>query len=142
MARRRYGRKLSALTQSKLRSALTNGSVVLNGVDHRVRSIRRLKDLLAAHIADLGGDDLLSEAQRCIVRRAAMLELQLEMMESSWSANGGEASAKQIEVYQRATNTLRRCVESLGLNAGRKPREINALDDPAWRAYEKEMRAP
>jgi hypothetical protein len=118
-------RKRSQLSLSKARSAVTNGSAVLEGVDHRIRSMRRLRDLLHAHEQDLGGADLLSEGQRTIIRRASVLTLWLEMQESRWaSTNGGEASAKQIETYQRTTNTLRRCIESLGLNAGRKPRDV------------------
>jgi hypothetical protein len=81
--------------------------------------MRRLRDLLHAHEADLGGTDILSKGQRAIIRRASMLSLQLEMMESRRAANGGEASRAQIETYQRATNTLRRVVETLGLHNSR-----------------------
>jgi hypothetical protein len=45
-----------------------------------------------------------------------MLTLQLELMEQRFAVNeNGEASAKQLETYQRVTNTLRRTLESLGL---------------------------
>jgi predicted polyphosphate/ATP-dependent NAD kinase len=56
-----------------------------------------------------------------------MLELQLEMMESKFADNDGAASAHQLEAYQRASNSLRRLLESLGLNNGRKyaaPRDV------------------
>lgn len=46
------------------------------------------------------------------LRRVAMLALQLELMEQRFAANeGGEASAKQLETYQRTTNTLRRTLD-------------------------------
>jgi hypothetical protein len=130
----------SQLSLSKGRSAITNGHAVLAGVDHRIRSMRRLKDLLAATIADLGGVDLLSQGQLALSRKAGMLILQTEMMEASW--NGGQASIKQLETYQRTVNTLRRCIETLGLHLGRRPREINPYEDPAWQAYEREMARP
>ena len=85
---------------------------------------RRLRDLISDHISDLGGEDALSTAERVLVRRAAMLCLQAELMESRFANNEhGEASAKQIETYQRVTNTLRRTLEALGLH--RRPKDVN-----------------
>jgi hypothetical protein len=81
---------------------------------------------MAAHTSDLGGEEALSEAERVLIRRASMLSLQTELMEQRFALNDcGEASAKQIEVYQRTTNTLRRTLESLGLR--RRPRDVTTL---------------
>jgi hypothetical protein len=102
-----------------VRSAVTNGKL-FRDVDERTAWVRRFRDLLYAHEADLGGDEILSEGQRSIVRRAAMLEVQLEMLEARFAANDGVASQKGLDQYQRATNTLRRTLESLGLNESRK----------------------
>ena len=44
--------------------------------------MRRLKDLISAHESDLGGEDYVSESERRIVRRAAMLTIQLEMLDA------------------------------------------------------------
>src|SRR5215203_260163 len=110
------------LTAAKLRSAVSNGSS-LGDLDHRSAWARRLRDLIADHIADLGGLAAVSEAERVLVRRAAMLTLQLELQEQRFCQNdGGEASASQIESYSRCTNTLRRTLESLGLK--RPPRDV------------------
>ena len=84
--------------------------------------MRRLRDLITDHANDLGGPDALSTAELAQVRRAAMLTLQTELMETRWAENNGEASAKQIETYQRTANTLRRLLESLGLQ--RRPRDV------------------
>jgi hypothetical protein len=119
----------SDLSLRKLRSAITNGSTVLAGVDHRSAWMRRLTDLIHAHENDLGGADRLSEGQRCILRRVSMLQLQLEMIEAKLDANAGEATAQQLEVYQRCSNSLRRLVESLGLNSGRKARDVTSLGE-------------
>jgi hypothetical protein len=87
--------------------------------------MRRFRDIIANHTADLGGADLLSEGQASILRRAALLQLQLEMMEQKFALReDGCASGKEMETYQRTSNTLRRLLESLGLHEGRKQRAI------------------
>jgi hypothetical protein len=109
-------RSRSDIGVSKLRLAITNGTRMLADLDHRGAWARRLKDLIGGQVADLGGEEMVSEAEKVLVRRAAMLTLQLELMEQRFAANeAGEASPKQIETYQRCTNTLRRTLESLGL---------------------------
>jgi hypothetical protein len=123
-------RRGTDLTLSRVRSAVTNGSsLFLGDVDERGPWCRRLRDLQRGFEADMGGPDRLSEGQRTILRRAAMLALQLEMMESRWAQNEGEASPKQIEVYQRVTGALRRLIESLGLHQGRKARDVTPTID-------------
>ena len=54
-------------TKPTARSAVTNGSVLLQGVDGRSIWARRARDLIEAHVADLGGYDLCSEAERSII---------------------------------------------------------------------------
>jgi hypothetical protein len=102
------------LTAAKVRSALSNGSSLIVGVDHRSGWMRRLRDLIVAHENDLG--DAISEGERRLVQRAAMLTLQLEMMEQRWAVNDGEASAKALDAYQRTCGALRRILETLGLS--------------------------
>ena len=61
----------SVLAASKRqRSAVTNGAV-LPGMGRS--AWRRLRDLVALHITDLGGNTNVSEAERAIVRRAAVI---------------------------------------------------------------------
>jgi hypothetical protein len=115
-------RKRLDVTLRKLRSSISNGSSLLVDVDHRSAWMRRLRDLIADHIRDHGGDEMVSGAERILIRRAAMLTLQCEMMEARWSENEGEASAKQIDVYQRTANTLRRLLATLGLE--RRARDV------------------
>ena len=103
---------------------------MLADLDHRGAWARRLKDLIAAQLSDMGGPEAISEAEKVLVRRSAMLTLQLELMEQRFSQNeGGEATARQIESYQRATNTLRRCLSALGLE--RRPRDVTEQSDDA-----------
>lgn len=106
---------------SKLRSAVTNRSQLLVGCDHRSARMRRLKDLIGGHVADLGGRDLISEAEFCLVRRAAILTLELELLEAKFEANDG-AKVQELECYQRVASSLRRLLESLGLR--RRQRDV------------------
>jgi hypothetical protein len=116
-------RKQVDLSLSKCRSAISNGTHLLSDLDHRGAWARRLRDLMAAHLSDLGGADAVSESERVLIRRSAMLTLQLELLEQRFALNeGGEASSRDLEAYQRCTNTLRRTLESLGLR--RRPRDV------------------
>jgi hypothetical protein len=86
--------------------------------------MRRFTDLLYAHQSDLGGQEHLSEGQLSIIRRAAMLELQCELLEQKFATADGAASQADLLLYQRTGNSLRRLLESLGLNRGRKARDV------------------
>ena len=106
------------------RARVTNGSELLPDVDGRSTWARRARDLIELHIADLGGSDAISEAERSIVRRAAVLATELERMEKDF-ALAGSASPAALDLYQRTANSLRRLLESLGLK--RRPRDVTDL---------------
>jgi hypothetical protein len=73
-----------------------------------------MRDLIQLHLADLAGEESVSEAEKSIVRRAATLTVELERMESIFAV-AGEALPEQLELYQRTANSLRRLLESVGL---------------------------
>jgi hypothetical protein len=103
------------------RSRITNGSAFRPGIDNRGPWIRRCKDVLAAHLSDLGGPDNTSAAERSIVRRAAVLTAELEHLEVRF-ATAGEANADDLDLYQRTANSLRRLLEAVGLQ--RRTRDV------------------
>jgi hypothetical protein len=113
-----------AVTPKTRRSAIANGKL-LPGVDQRSSWVRRARELIAEHISDLGGENNTSAAERSLVRRCAVLTTELERLETKF-ASAGEASADDLDLYQKLTNTLRRALESLGLQ--RRAREV--LPDP------------
>jgi hypothetical protein len=82
---------------------------------------RRLRDLIEQHVADLGGNEAVSAAERSIVRRAATLTVELERMEAAF-ALAGAASPQDLDLYQRTAGNLRRLLESLGLQ--RRARDV------------------
>jgi hypothetical protein len=102
------------------RSRLTNGAVV-DG-DGRSAWGRRMRDLIGLHLSDLGGADNVSEAEKSIVRRVATLTVELERMEAGF-AEAGEATPEQLDLYQRVSNSMRRMLETIGLERRAKPVE-------------------
>jgi hypothetical protein len=109
------------------RSRITNGKELLPGVDGRSMWVRRLRDLIALHLADLGGEGAVSEAEKSIVRRAATLTVELERMEAQF-ATAGEAEPEALDLYQRTAGNLRRLLEAVGLQ--RRQRDVTpSLDN-------------
>jgi hypothetical protein len=132
-------RQRADLSMRKLRSALSNGSVIL-GVDHRLPWMRRLKDLLSDHITDLGGNDVITHSQRMLVNRASMLCLQCEMLERRFAKSDGVASNEDLMAYQRVTNSLRRCLQVLGLE--RVAKDVTRLSDLLEQDHRSQHEAP
>jgi hypothetical protein len=96
-----------------LRSRISNGTALLPSGDGRSSYARRLRDLIQAHEAELGGQ--LTSGQHALVRRAAALQVELERIEDTFAAHDGVAPVALIETYQRAAGSLRRLLDSLGL---------------------------
>jgi hypothetical protein len=82
--------------KSQGKSRVTNGSKLLPLADGRSVSARRFRDLVDDISRDLGGQDHLSEGQRQLIRRAAMLSAESERMEAM-SARGEPGF--DIELY-------------------------------------------
>jgi hypothetical protein len=102
----------------RVRSAVTNNRRLFVDGDGTSAWARRFRDLIFGHVSDLGGRDMLSEAQLSLIKRASTLELELEQ------AEGRLSKGEQIDLdsYGRAASHLRRILESLGLE--RKPKDI------------------
>jgi hypothetical protein len=96
------------------KSRITNGSALLPGVDQRGAWIRRCKDVIRAHLADMGGEDNTSAAERSIIRRASVMTVELERLEAKFAVEG-EANERDIDLYIRGSGSLRRLLEAIGL---------------------------
>jgi hypothetical protein len=94
------------------RSKVTNGRGLFVEADGRSAWARRARDLAEAHVADLGGVERLSEAQRQLVRRAVAMEIELEKMEGQLA----EGAAVDLDSYGRNANSLRRILVTIGLD--------------------------
>jgi hypothetical protein len=97
------------------RSRVSNASTLWldeKAVDGRSKAARRFRDIYAEIISDLGGDEgRLSEGQRQIARRCAMLSVSAELAEAS--AVAGEAF--DAEAYGVVCDRLGRAFQRLGL---------------------------
>jgi hypothetical protein len=117
---------------SRARSRITNGKTLLQGIDGRSTWVRRLRDLINQHLSDLGGPDMVSEAERSIIRRASAVTVELERLELRFAeANlaGRPPDPIDFDLYLRGANSLRRLLESVGLQ--RRPRDVT----PSVREY-------
>ena len=100
------------------RSAVTSGRKQFVTGNPNSAWARRFHDLVVGHVQDMGGRDMLSEAQLALCKRAAGLECELEQMEGRMS-QGVEVD---LDRYGRAASHLRRILETLGLE--RKQRNV------------------
>jgi hypothetical protein len=118
-------RPAKARQRDPQRSRITNGSALLAGVDGRSAWVRRCKDVIDSHLADLGGEDNTSAAERSIIRRASVLTVELERLEKRF-ALAGEANPEQLDLYQRTAANLRRLLEAVGLQ--RRSKDVTPPD--------------
>jgi hypothetical protein len=95
----------------KQRSRVTNGRSHFVTADARGPWARRFRDLVELHVADLGGEGLLSEAQKSLIRRAATIETELEKLEGQLALG----DPVNIDAYGRSAGQLRRILETLSL---------------------------
>jgi len=112
---------------ARVRSCVTNGHKAYVHGDGQSAFGRRQLDLIALHVEDLGGFDVVSEAQLSLCRRVAALETQLEMLEGQMSL--GEAV--DLDQFARLATHTRHIVQALGLGRGskRKPPPPKTLAD-------------
>jgi hypothetical protein len=106
-----------------MRSAVTNGKRLF--VEGDGNSMWSRRDLIAAHVVDLGGPELLSEAQASLIRRASAIEVELEDMEGKLSMG----QPVDLDLFTRSASHLRRILETLGLE--RRPKDVT----PTVEAY-------
>jgi hypothetical protein len=124
---RPVARRPDARVKSPQRSRVGNGSCFLPGIiDGRSVWIRRAKEVVASHLSDMGGEANCSAAECSIVRRAAILTVELERLESQFAV-AGAADANALDQYSRIAGNLRRLLESVGLK--RRARDVTTLSD-------------
>jgi hypothetical protein len=97
----------AALPRARRRANVATGGRSPPGVDHRSAWSRRVVDLMREHVSDIGGEANVSAAERSPIKRAAVLTTELERLESRF-AHAGEASASDLDLYQRSAGNLRR----------------------------------
>jgi hypothetical protein len=99
-----------------VRSAITNGSRLLSGVDARSAHMRRWRDLKLAYESQFAPID---EAKSAIIESIVWHRIQLGILYAK-----GEATLAQIETGQRTSNSMRRLLESPVLRHQPAPRDV------------------
>ena len=95
----------------KGRSKVPNGQLPFIEGDARLKISRRFRDVLASIVTDLGGVERLSEGQKQLARRCAMLSVECEKMESAAVAG----LPFDVDRYGLLTDRLGRAFQRLGL---------------------------
>jgi hypothetical protein len=99
--------------------------VFVEGGDGRSPWSIRWKDLIYSHATDLGGVEVLSEAQISVIRRASAIECELERLEADMSVDGDV----DLDQYGRLAGRLCRLFELVGIK--RLARPIDPTSDLA-----------
>ena len=102
--------------------------LMLEDLDARTRSAKAASRLVADLVADMGGETNINAAQHEIIRRAAIMGAICGDLEVSW------LTTKEVDLALLGTlaERQRRLLECLGLNTGRKPRDVTT---PSLRQY-------
>lgn len=92
------------------RSAVSNGSRLVQGVDGRSAPARRFRDLVCQFTEELGGDAIMSEPMRAMVRQAAAVAIEAERMQAAIlreEAVDADELVRISHVLQRLMNGLK-----------------------------------
>lgn len=100
------------------RSAISNGSWLLEGVDHRSALGRRYRDLCMNIADDMGGASILSEPQKAMIRQLAAVMVECEKLQSA-IVKGEDVDH---EVLVRLTNLHARLSRDLKIKTKPKPK--------------------
>ena len=110
-------RKRFAVMPAAVRSAVANGSRLLDHLDARSAPARRFRDIQNDIARDIcGGIDHLTEAQLQLVRTAAGLVVLREAFDAQ-ALNGETISVAE---YCRVSNSLRRVLATIGFNRAQR----------------------
>ena len=96
------------------RSAISNRSRLLDGVDGRSATARRFRDICRAYELELG--DPISELERDLIRQAAGLTLRFEQMQARIVR--GELVDNDLLI--RLSSTARRVLETISAKAAQR----------------------
>jgi hypothetical protein len=105
------------------RSAVGNGKRLHTVAPGDNAWSRRFRDVLGEIVSDLGGPDRLSEGQRQIARRCALIAVECERIEG----NAVAGMEIDLETYGTLTDRLGRAFQRLGLK--RKMRDVTSLGE-------------
>ncbi|TAV04043.1 PDDEXK family nuclease [Rhizobium ruizarguesonis] len=118
-----------AAKKPNARSRVTNGSKLGDDIDGRSVWARRLRDLIQLYSSDVNEDlSMIPESTKSLIRRAAVLTVELERAEAGF-AEKGQADPAALSAYQTTSNSLRRLLDSLNIKP--EHQKLHARSDAA-----------
>ena len=120
-----------ARTSTTNRSAVTNGSKLLAGIDMRSPTARRYRDLVQAFKAEIGVD--LSQTEMAMIKTAASLTLTAELTQARL-VNGETVNADDLI---RLSSEARRILDAIRASKKKPAAVPNIHDHAAKRALER-----
>jgi hypothetical protein len=107
----------------------------LDCLDQRTAAAQAARRLIATLTTDMGGEGRLSEGERQLVQRAALLGAIVADFEARWVAG----QRVELGEYLQAVNVQRRVLATLGLK--RVPKDLDEIDgnDPAIQIYKQAL---
>jgi hypothetical protein len=96
------------------RSAVSNRSRILDGVDGRSAGARRFRDICRSYEAEAGGQ--VSEVERDLIRQAAGLTLRAEQVQAA-IVRGEDVDSDQLI---RLASTAKRVLEAISSKAAKR----------------------
>ncbi len=91
--------------------------LTLDHLDGRCLAVRRVRRVETEIATDLGGAEHISEGQRALCRRAAVLAAIVEDAEARWA----DGQSFDLPEYLSAVNSLRRILATIGLERRQPP---------------------
>src|SRR5271166_4468482 len=88
-------------SKSRQRSRVTNGTALLPGVDGRSAWMRRCKDIIAAHVSDLGGEDNISAAEPALPSGVSGTARNDKPSRAHWDSDVGRRESEGFESASR-----------------------------------------
>jgi len=120
-----------AARSSTTKARISNGSTLhLGKVDGRGAEARRWRDVYKELVGSLGGPDRMSLGQRILVRRAASLIVNSELLDAAIAS--GEPFNPEDHV--RLVNVLSRTLQSLGIEMALPEENTPSINELIGRA--------
>ena len=107
---------MASLTRQSLKPLLGSGRTAWK------RSVQKTSQAMAEH---LGGADFISEPEAIVIRRIAVFEAEMQIMEEKINQNRQQnlpMDEKFLDLYSRLANAQRRFLETVGMK--RTPKDV------------------
>src|SRR5438477_11698779 len=91
---------------------------------------QRYRKHMAAYVKLLGGADNITPINRAIVRSAAIMQTELELMAQKFAASGSTGATREdLLLFTQTSSTVQSLLESVGLGPDKVNRHVAVVKD-------------